>query len=439
MPMARTLSFVKGKGSISHNNRDFIANNVDKDRIAWNANYIQQPLKDAYDQLFGDAITAFNAKQKRTDQKIEDYLNKIKNSGNGEKTFYETVVQIGKMTDTGVIDEEGNITEIATVAKEILDEYVKTFQERNPNLYLFNAVLHMDEATPHLHLDYIPIAHGYKNGLSARNSLTKGLQEQGIAPAVSKKENETTHWQEREREYLSELCRDHEIDIEVIGVNRDNYTIPEYKAAMKAKEEAEAEIEILQAEKQEAENMIASVDEEINDGMEEIIDQKKVLEEINQQLSEKKKNCKAYEEKIDKVLATKKPVDKEAKAIRAQAIVVNSVFGKEPVVKIPEQLFEKLMERYVAVGTMDQLSGSYEKKIFSMQARIDKLNLVVKNLKSILQKYDQFLETRGLTELFKKFVRPKTLKEQLKEKSNIVEMKLDNEHKNIRKRKDLIL
>jgi DNA repair ATPase RecN len=208
---------------------------------------------------------------------------------------------------------------------------------------------------------------------------------------------------------------------------------------MKAKEEAEAEIEILQAEKQEAENMIASVDEEIHDGMEEIIDQKKALEEINQQLSEKKKNCKAYEEKIDKVLATKKPVDKEAKAIRSQAIVVNSVFGKEPVVKIPEQLFEKLMERYVAVGTMEQLSSSYEKKISSMQARIDKLNLGVKNLKSILQKYDQFLGARGLTKIFKEFARPKTLKEQLKEKSNIVEMKIDNEHKNIRERKDLLL
>lgn len=437
--MARTLSFVKGKGSISHNNRDFIANNVDKDRIAWNANYIQQPLKEAYDQLFGEAITAFNAKQKRKDRKIEDYINKIKNSGNGEKTFYETVIQIGKMTDSGVVDEEGNITEIAKVAKAILDEYVKTFQKRNPNLYLFNAVLHMDEATPHLHLDYIPIAHGYNNGLSVRNSLTKGLQEQGIAPAVSKKDNETTHWQKREREYLSKLCRDHEIDIEVIGVNRDNYTIPEYKAAMKAKEEAEAEIEILQAEKQEAENMIASVDEEIHDGMEEIIDQKKVLEEINQQLSEKKKSCKGYEEKIDKVLAARKPVEQEAKAMRAQAVVSNSMFGKETVVKIPEQVFERLMDRYVAVGTMEQLSDSYEKKISSMLARIDKLNLVVKNLKNLAHKYEKFVEIKGLTEMFIEYIRPKTIKEQLEEKDNIVEIKKDEGCRVKRKRQDVVI
>ena len=130
-----------------------------------------------------------------------------------------------------MLDENGNLSEAAKVARDILDEYARTFQERNPNLILFNAVLHMDEATPHLHLDYIPVAHGYKTGLSTRNSLTKGLQEMGIAPAVSKSDTETMHWQERERAYISELCKEHEIEIEVLGVDRDSYSIPEYKKA----------------------------------------------------------------------------------------------------------------------------------------------------------------------------------------------------------------
>ena len=126
-------------------------------------------------------------------------MNDIKNSRNGEKQFYEIVVQIGKKDDTGVLDAEGNLSVDAKTASEILDEYVRSFQERNPNLYLFNAVLHMDEATPHLHLDYIPVAHGYKSKLHTRNSLTKALQEMGIAPAVSKTDIETTHWQESGR------------------------------------------------------------------------------------------------------------------------------------------------------------------------------------------------------------------------------------------------
>lgn len=104
---------------------------------------------------------------------MTDYLSDIQNSENKEKQFYEIVVQIGRIEDTGVLDANGELSEAAKGAKEILDEYARSFQERNPNLYLFNAVLHMDEATPHLHLDYIPVAHGYNTKMLTRNSLTK--------------------------------------------------------------------------------------------------------------------------------------------------------------------------------------------------------------------------------------------------------------------------
>ena len=268
--MAKTISFVKGKGSLRHNNREFIANNIDEARVPWNTVYIQKPLQEAYEEIFGNAVSEYNAKQKRSDRKIDDYLTKIKNSGNNEKQFYETVVQIGKRDDTGVLDENGNLSEAAKVARDILDEYARTFQERNPNLILFNAVLHMDEATPHLHLDYIPVAHGYKTGLSTRNSLTKGLQEMGIAPAVSKSDTETMHWQERERAYISELCKEHEIEIEVLGVDRDSYSIPEYKKAMREKEAAEAEIEILNAEKTEVEAVIENMNHDLESGQKDI-------------------------------------------------------------------------------------------------------------------------------------------------------------------------
>ena len=67
----------------------------------------------------------------------------------------------------------------------------------------------------------------------------------GIDPAVSQKDNETMHWQERERQHIMELCQERGVEIEILGVDRDDYTIPEYKQAMRAKEAAEAEIEIL--------------------------------------------------------------------------------------------------------------------------------------------------------------------------------------------------
>ena len=421
MPMGKTISFVKGKGSISHNNRDFIAENVDRNRTAWNVEYIKQPIREAYDQLFGEAIAEYNAKQKRKDRKVTDYLNDIKNSGNGEKQFYEIVVQIGKKDDTGVLDSEGNLSVDAKAASEILDEYARSFQERNPNLYLFNAVLHMDEATPHLHLDYIPVAHGYKTKMHTRNSLTKALQEMGIAPAVSKTDNETTHWQEREREYLKGLCLERGIEVEILGVKRDNYTIPEYKVAMRATEELTAELEILNAEKQEAESVIASVGAEIADAREEVEESKKHLDEINEQIADREKRYAVYEKKIDKVLAAGKPVAKELAVIRKNAKQLPSILGSEPSVKISEKDFNRLIDMAQASGTLEKLNEIYDRELEHMQGIIDDLMVQVKTWKDKVLQYDKFFNVKGLVEEFKEFVRPKSIKERMEAKQKVVE------------------
>ena len=104
--------------------------------------------------------------------------------------------------------ENGKLIEKAGSVIKVLEKYAKTFQERNPNLYLFNCEMHLDEAIPHLHIDYIPVAHGYKKGIETRNSLTKAFQEMGFTKAVSRKQNKTVAWQERKRAYLTELCKE---------------------------------------------------------------------------------------------------------------------------------------------------------------------------------------------------------------------------------------
>ena len=411
--MAKTISFVKGKGSLRHNNREFIANNIDEARVPWNTVYIQKPLQEAYEEIFGNAVSEYNAKQKRSDRKIDDYLTKIKNSGNNEKQFYETVVQIGKRDDTGVLDENGNLSEAAKVARDILDEYARTFQKRNPNLILFNAVLHMDEATPHLHLDYIPVAHGYKTGLSTRNSLTKGLQEMGIAPAVSKSDTETMHWQERERAYISELCKEHEIEIEVLGVDRDSYSIPEYKQAMREKEAAEAEMEILNAEKIEVEAVIANMDQDLEAGKKEIEEQKEILEDINTQISDAEKKVAAKEKTLDKILDAGKPVEKEIAEIRSQVSDVTSFFGGEPMVKLPKKTFEKMLSKYRVAGTFENLNRQYAGAIEAKDKTIAGLREQISSLKSKLREFTDFVSECGLMEAFKEFIRPKNIVEKL--------------------------
>lgn len=419
--MGKTISFVKGKGSLSHNNRDFVADNVDKDRMDWNVYYKQQSLSEAYDQIFGAAIEEYNAKQKRKDRQITDYLTDIKNSGNNEKQFYEIVVQIGKKEDTGVLNEGGELSVDAKAAQEILDEYVRSFQERNPNLYLFNAVLHMDEATPHLHLDYIPVAHGYKTKMHTRNSLTKALQEMGIEPATSKLDNETMHWQKRERDFLMGICRERGLEVEVLGEKRDNYTIPEYKAARQAADELTAELEILNAEKQEAEAVIASINSEAENSREEVAESKQHLAEINAEIAEREKRYAVYEKKIDKVIAAGKPVKKELDSIRSKTKSLPALLGGEPSIKISEKDFERVMEMAQASGTLEKLNEAYDKDMDMMQGKIDKLTSQVQILKDKITKTEAFLKFKGLLEEFKESLKPKSLKRDLQNKQAVVD------------------
>lgn len=210
-----------------------MADNVDPERILLNRIFVQEDLRSVYDNVFGEALKAYNARQKRKDRLKGDYITEIKNSGNGENVFYENVVQVGTMEDTPVLDADGIPTIDGNIAADVLSKYAETFQERNPNLYLFNAVLHIDEATPHLHLDYIPVAHGYKTGMETRNSLTKALQQMGFEKATGKNRNETMAWQEKERAYLTKLCNEHGIEVEIKGEDkRKNLTVSEYKEAM---------------------------------------------------------------------------------------------------------------------------------------------------------------------------------------------------------------
>ena len=419
--MGKTISFVKGKGSLSHNNRDFVADNVDRDRMDWNVYYIQQPLREAYDQIFGQAIEEYNARQKRKDRWVTDYLTDIKNSGNNEKQFYEIVVQIGKKEDTGVLGAEGQLSVNAQTAKEILDGYVRSFQERNPNLYLFNAVLHMDEATPHLHLDYIPVANGYRTKMHTRNSLTKALQEMGIEPATSKLDNETMHWQKRERDFIMGMCRERGLEVEVLGEKRDNYTIPEYKAARKATDELTAELEILNAEKQEVEAAIAYINSEAENSRGEIEEKKQHLEEINAEIAEREKMCKAYEKKIDKIQNAGKPVKKELDVIRKRTKELPALLGGEKSIKISEQDFERVMDMAQASGTLQKLNAAYDIDMERMQIKIEKLTSQVQILTAKLVKAETFLKMKKLLEEFKEYLKPNSIKKSLQGKKRSVE------------------
>ncbi len=228
-----TISLRQGSGNLNHNNRVFITENVDVDRTIENITYFQEDLNIAYNKCFSDAINKYNKNQNRKDRKIDGiqgYMNKLKNSKNGEKLFYECIVQVGNQLDmyNGI-----ESIELREKFKNILDEYMKNFQKRNPNLYVFNAVLHMDETTPHLHINYIPVANNYKKGLSKRNSLSKALEEQGIKGENKRFSNNSITWNEQEKNYLETIINKYNLTREQErGYKREHLSLEQYKTIL---------------------------------------------------------------------------------------------------------------------------------------------------------------------------------------------------------------
>ena len=244
-----------GKGSVSHNSRQFKAANVDPERTSLNRRYCNRNIKKVYEELFGEALEKYNAKQTRSDRKIKNYYEKIRTSKQ-EKTFTELVVQIGNHEDTNAQSEFG------AKAAEILDEYMKGFQERNPHLRVFSAYLHMDESTPHLHIDFVPFTTGSKRGLETRVSLKSALAQQGITGGT-KHETEWSIFTRREKEHLAEIMERHGIGWKQLNTHEEHLSVLDYKKKMRTQEveELSTELEVLQESKDSVEGDIAEARE----------------------------------------------------------------------------------------------------------------------------------------------------------------------------------
>ena len=245
------ISFSQNKGNLSHNERKFYTNNIDIDRSKDNLQFYSLSVEEAYKEYFGNAIDEYNRTQKRKDRlkSVDKYLFELRENEHkkgAEKPFYEIVVQIGDKNTCNILNNK----EQAENAKNVLIEYVKGWQDRNPNLRVFNATIHMDETTPHLHLDYIPVATGYKQGLKVRNSLSKALECQGLGKGVGRNDNSSIRWQKQEREVIKDLAINHGFEIEEKGVDRPHLSVSEYKRASDdLNERIERNLEVLEVSK----------------------------------------------------------------------------------------------------------------------------------------------------------------------------------------------
>ena len=232
--MGVTISGMTGRGSIRHNNRTFSAANIDRSRTAQNVTFCREDLKQVYHLVFDEALAAYNAKKKKTRDKIPDYYEHIR-QGKQEKLFHEVIFQIGNKDDCGCGTLDGDR------AAAVLKEFAESFQERNPHLRVFNAVLHMDEATPHIHIDFVPVATEQTRGLQTRVSMKQALKQQGFT-SLGRNMTEWRAWMDREKQTLAELAQAHEFEIVSLGGGRKHMDLPEYREAAQRLEAAQEQV-----------------------------------------------------------------------------------------------------------------------------------------------------------------------------------------------------
>lgn len=223
-----SVSFTLGKAStpntvnLSHNNREFLAKNIDVSQVKNNVIFKQEDVEDAYHKLFDDAVEEYNSKQKQKCRRITNYYDDVCKNKRTE-AFYEAIVQFGD------VDTASCYSVMGDECRKMLCEYMENFQKRNPNLYVFNAVLHMDETTPHLHIDFIPFyTKPRATGLQKGVSMKAALSEQGLTSS-NKKENNLVAFEEQERSAMEKILNSHGIEREIKHAYHDHMTVDEYK------------------------------------------------------------------------------------------------------------------------------------------------------------------------------------------------------------------
>lgn len=274
-----------GKGSLTHNSRAFKAKNVKEDYTQYNIEYCNENIKAVYHALFDKALERYNEKQTRNDRKINDYYEKIRTSKQ-EKLFHEVIFQIGNKDDMNAQSENGEL------AKKILDEFMKNFQQRNPNLKVFSAHLHMDEETPHLHIDFVPFVSGSKRGLDTRVSMKQALASMGFKGGT-KQETEWSQWIASEKQELAKVMERQDVIWKQKGTRRKHLSVLDFE-----KQEREKEVQILTSQKEEISQNIQEIRKSVSSETKDLKRLQGKKQEIQQEIIKLSSDKKTTEKNI---------------------------------------------------------------------------------------------------------------------------------------------
>lgn len=370
MTMKRTISGMIGAGSLAHNRRDFIAGNVDPDRVYLNVCYQNENLKQVYKELFDESVERYNV-GKRKDRQITNYYEKIR-QGKQEKLFHEVIFQIGNCEDMAAGTPDGEL------AVKVLDEYIQDFQKRNPTLRVFSCYLHQDEATPHLHIDFVPYVTGWKGkGMDTRVSLKQALKSLGFQGG-NKHDTELNQWMNHEKEVLAEIAKHHGIEWEQKGTHEEHLDVYNFKKKERKKEvqALEQEKEYLTAENEGLTAQIAEVRADIKMLEEEKNQAQKDKEMAEQRAEKAEKELKCLEQHREQLQPIMDSVNKELREVGAIELLLPEAGALERAATYRDKKIKPLFIKM-------------KNKIAAMAAQVKELTKDVENWKHKYQKTKQ--------------------------------------------------
>lgn len=269
-------SKTKLEGVAKHNLRKYKSADYSADKIIllYGTNNLVRDVKRVYKEEFGDAIKKYNEKQNREDRKIKDYFNYV--SEKGQDMAVEIIFQCGDKEFWDSHEEDKQLMEA------VYQKILKWLQIYLPGFKVANAVVHLDETSPHMHVVGVPVGRGFKNGpetkVSKRSVFTKETLSVVLQDKLRKVANDYTRLYLRENIREKEKGRNHDLSVAEYQLAQ---TEKKYEATKTQVAEREKRCEELTEQIDEKEQVLADKleNEEIIDIMtKEKIDEKEKLE-----------------------------------------------------------------------------------------------------------------------------------------------------------------
>lgn len=388
--LTMSVKMEKSMTNLRHNNRTLTEEeykqpaheHIIRERTKDNIVIKHSTIQEAYQEVFGEAVEAYNARQKRKDRKIDDYYLHVYHS----KTLdlqREMIIGLGNMDDWNELGYEKK-KEAGQLLKECVEDFIR---DKKDHIHVYNAVVHLDEAgAPHAHINFIPLAHNYKNGLSTQPSWTKSLAQMGYK---GKGRKPFMAFRETEVARIEKIAKNYGIERK-LGETNDAPDVRTYKKVKELEKQAkakEAEIEGLEQEYSQKDRELkrqameqAQVLSDFNERLESKVNEKEVeLELLDSELADKQaeaqgagESAQRARQEAQQALQAKEQAEREAQNLRAEI----------------EQLRAEKQAKESAIATIDENVGRRQTILDNVNESFDERLYEIEK-KQVMKQYNE--------------------------------------------------